>query len=149
MGTRDNKNEEELRALDTFVKLMRAANAVSERAHRHLPGTGLTETQFAVLEALVSLGPLFQRDIGRKILKSRANITLVVDNLEQRGLVRRERSKEDRRFMAVHLTETGRRLMEKVFPRHARILREEFSVLTAEEQEQLGRLCKKLGAGKR
>jgi MarR family 2-MHQ and catechol resistance regulon transcriptional repressor len=73
---------------------------------------------------------------------------MVIDNLEKRGLVRRERSMEDRRYFTVRLTEAGRRLMSGFFPGHAARITAEMGVLTHSEQEQLGRLCKKLGLGK-
>ncbi len=50
-------NKEETRALKTYVKLMRAAESMTARTHRHLSSTGLTISQFAVLEALYQLGP--------------------------------------------------------------------------------------------
>jgi MarR family 2-MHQ and catechol resistance regulon transcriptional repressor len=40
-----------------------------------------------------------QSDIGSKLLKSSGNITLVVDNLEKRSLVRRQRDDNDRRMV--------------------------------------------------
>jgi MarR family 2-MHQ and catechol resistance regulon transcriptional repressor len=89
-----------------------------------------------------------QVEIGKKILKSSGNMTLVIDNLEKRGLVRRERSKEDRRYFTVHLTEAGKKLIKEFFPTHAGRITAEMGVLTPSEQEQLGRLCKKLGLGK-
>ena len=56
---------------------------------------------------LLHLGPMHQRELGRKLLKSSGNITLVVDNLEKRGLVRREREREDRRFSAHRCADGG------------------------------------------
>ena len=72
-------------------------------------------------------------------------MTLVIDNLEKRGLVRRERSVEDRRFIQVHLTEEGTRLIRRVFPAHADAITRQLAVLTPEEQRALGNLCRKLG----
>lgn len=138
-------NREEERALATFVKLMRAAETVAVNTGRHLAGAGLTPSQFGVMEALFHLGPLNQRTIGRKILKSSGNITTVIDNLERRGLVARKRETEDRRFITVELTEEGRTLIAALFPRHATAIRTELSVLTPSEQDELGRLCRKLG----
>ena len=60
---------------------MRAASAISGRVHRHLAVDRLTESQFAILEALHHLGPLSQKRLSGKILKSGANVTTVVDNL--------------------------------------------------------------------
>jgi MarR family transcriptional regulator, 2-MHQ and catechol-resistance regulon repressor len=132
-------------SLAVFVKLMRAADTVANNVHRHLQREGLTISQFGILEALLHLGPMHQRQIGRKILKSHGNVTTVLDNLERRGLVVRRRQTEDRRFIAVDLTEEGRELISGLFPRHAAAIAEELGVLSTEEQRELARLCRKLG----
>ena len=145
MRQRYRGNQKETRALKTYVKLMRAAESMTARTHRHLSSTGLTISQFAVLEALYQLGPLSQREIGKKILRSSGNITMVIDNLEKNGLVRRERHEADRRFFIVHLTDKGYHLINKIFPPHAAVIAKDLGVLTAAEQDALARLCKKLG----
>lgn len=133
------------RALNTYTKLMRAAESVTSRVHRVLAEPKLTISQFGVLEALYHKGSLCQRDIAAKILKSTGNITLVIDNLEKQGLVRRERDNEDRRYLTIHLTAAGTALIARVFADvEAEIVREMKS-LTENEQVLLGSLCKKLG----
>src|SRR5437764_2070170 len=97
---------------------MRAAQSVGSRLNAVLDKAGLTESQFGVLEALYHLGPLHPCDLGAKLLCSSGNMTLVLDNLERSGLVRRQRGRADRRFITVHLTDAGRRLIAEVFPRH-------------------------------
>jgi MarR family 2-MHQ and catechol resistance regulon transcriptional repressor len=124
---------------------MRAAESITARTHRHLSSMGLSISQFGVLEALYHLGPLSQKEIGQKILRSSGNITMVIDNLEKRGLVRRARDRSDRRIYIIHLTDEGNNLINKIFPPHATVISDEMSVLTAAEQETLGNLCKKLG----
>lgn len=141
-------SRQEARALDAYVKLMRAAETITARVHKHLAAFGLTLSQFAVLEALYHLGPLYQREIGQKLLKSSGNITMVIDNLEKRDYVRRDRKKEDRRFLNVRLTGEGFELISKVFPPHTAVIAREMSVLSAGEQETMARLCKKLGLTK-
>jgi len=133
------------RVLNTYTKLMRAAESVTSRVHRVLSAPKLTISQFGVLEALFHKGPLCQRDIAAKILKSTGNITLVIDNLEKQGLVRRERDNEDRRYLTVHLTETGTNLITKVFADVEAAIAFEMVSLTEDEQDLLGSLCKKLG----
>src|ERR1035438_531805 len=91
-------------ALATYVRLMRAANSARTHASRHLGGTGLTLTQFAVLEALYHLGPMSLSDIAQKILTSGGNLTMVVGNLEKLGLAHRQKCPEDRRMLIVVLT---------------------------------------------
>ena len=130
-------------ALKTFTKLIRAAETVTAGAHELLPESGLTISQFGVLEALLHLGPLCQKEIAVKILKSTGNITQVIDNLEQRNLVIRKRNPDDRRYYAIHLTEEGRSFIAALFPEHAKRIAEAMSCLTLEEQQQLGNLCRK------
>lgn len=140
-------NSRKARALGTYVKLMRAAESITSRVHKHLSSVGLTVSQFGVLEAIFHLGPLSQRDLGRKILRSSGNITMVIDNLEKRRLVRRERDASDRRQYMVHLTDEGQKLIGEIFPSHAALITRELSVLSAADQKLLGNLCKKVGVG--
>jgi len=137
----------ETRALKTYVKLMRAAESITTRVHKHLSSAGLTVSQFGVLEAIYHLGPLSQKDLGRKILRSSGNITMVIDNLEKRRLVRRERDSSDRRIFVVHLTGEGQKLICKIFPSHAARITDELRVLDEKDQMMLGNLCKKVGMG--
>jgi MarR family transcriptional regulator, 2-MHQ and catechol-resistance regulon repressor len=132
-------------ALDTYIKLMRAAESVTARLEPGMAAVGLTVGQFGALEALLHLGPLCQRDLGRKLLRSSGNITVVVGNLALRGLVRRSRRRDDRRFITVRLTEKGRRLISTLFPHHVSLLVREMTPLSPHEQAELGRLCRLLG----
>ena len=141
--------DSEQRALGAYTKLMRAAESVTARTNRAMSAAGLTISQFGVLEALLHKGPLCQRDIGAKILKSSGNMTMVIDNLEKRGLVRRERDIQDRRYFTVYLTEEGQALIEDVFPQVMSGIVEEMSVLEQTEQEELSRLCRILGTKER
>lgn len=137
-------NEKERLALSTFVKLLRASETVSAQVHSHLAGVKLTTSQFGVLEALYHLGPMCQRDIAKKILKSTGNLTTVIDNLEKSELVRRERNEDDRRYFTVVITEMGEKLMRKFFPDHANRIMQAMDTLSESEQKQFGILCKKL-----
>jgi MarR family 2-MHQ and catechol resistance regulon transcriptional repressor len=139
----------EQHALGAYIKLMRAAGAVNDRYAALLRAAGLTPSQFGVLEALHFLGPLRQVDLAAKILKSSGNITMVVDHLEQQGLVERERNLEDRRCVSVSLTAAGAKLIAGLYPQVAAQIVQSFTVLTAKEQAQLGDLCKKLGTSLR
>lgn len=145
MGTQYQGTEDEVRALDTYIKLVRATDSLSSRIHRHLEAINLTITQFGVLEALLHLGPLYQRDLASKLLKSGGNITLVIDNLEKRELVKRDRQTQDRRCIKVSLTAKGQQLISQIFPSHVAAIMNEMSILTSSEQEELGRLCRRVG----
>ena len=106
-----------------------------------------TSSQFGVLEALMHVGPLCQRELGAKILKSSGNITMVIDNLEKRGLVERRRDTGDRRYVTVYLTASGKQLIATIFPRHMERIKDELRVLSSSDQQNLGKLCRTIGLG--
>ncbi len=149
MGTHYQGTTAEQRALDTYIKLMRAAESVTSRVNQHLTDNRLTVSQFGVLEALLHLGPMNQGVLGEKILKSSGNMTLVIDNLEKRHLVHRDRNENDRRCITVSLTNEGEALIRSIFPAHVAQITEQLQVLSPEEQQRLGQLAKKLGLQKR
>jgi MarR family 2-MHQ and catechol resistance regulon transcriptional repressor len=124
---------------------MRAAESVTVRVNRFMSHHSLTISQFGVLEALLHKGSLCQRDIAVKILKSTGNITLVIDNLEKRGLVKRERDSDDRRYFTINLTTAGMELIAMAFTDVESAIVAEMNTLDEHEQELLGSLCKKLG----
>lgn len=145
MGTAYDGSEEEKLALDTFIKLMRAAHWSAVMPAETRERVGLTRGQFGVLEALHHLGPMMQSTLADKLLSSSSNISVVIDNLEKRELVERRPSPEDRRRRVAHLTEKGEELIQEIFPKHVERIARVMEGLTEEEQRQLGRLCRKLG----
>jgi MarR family 2-MHQ and catechol resistance regulon transcriptional repressor len=145
VGTHYKGKPSEVRALNTYIKLLRGADSVGSRLKAQIASHGLTETQFGTLEILLHLGAQTTGELTRRQLSTGGNLTLVVDNLEKRGLVKRRRCLEDRRVVYVELTGEGRELIARIFPAHVAAITRQMSVLTAAEQDELARLCKKVG----
>jgi MarR family 2-MHQ and catechol resistance regulon transcriptional repressor len=149
MSTHYTGTPAERLALDGYIKLSRAAESVTTAINGYLKEHELTISQFGVLEAVYHRGPLAQKDVAQKILKSDGNLTMVIDNLVKRALVERVRDETDRRRVYVHLTARGRDLITTIFPDHVQRVLTTMSALTPEEQEQLALLCRKLGLAQR
>lgn len=149
MGTHYLGTPTETLALNSYIKLSRAAESVTVRINSHLSDYQLTTSQFGVLEALYHLGPLQVGHLGEKILRSSGNMTLVIDNLVKRGLVVRRPKPDDRRCIEIQLTQPGSELIEGIMPGHVAHVVQAMSVLTAEEQRALADLCRKLGRGQK
>ena len=147
MPTHYQGKPKEILALDTYIKLTRATNSLENRLLAHGALCKLTMSQFGVLEALYHLGPMCQGQLGQKLLKPTGNMTMVVDNLEKAGYVRRVRSAEDRRMITIELTSAGKEEIERVLPLHVAAITAELSVLTPAEQATLSELARKLGLG--
>jgi MarR family 2-MHQ and catechol resistance regulon transcriptional repressor len=140
----ESKSSQQRLALATYIRLMRAANAARTHASRQLEGSGLTLSQFAVLEALYHLGPMSLSDIAEKILTTGGNLTMVAGNVEKQGLAHRQKSPQDGRVLIMTLTPKGKALIRRIFPAHADAITEFMGALTPEQQEDLGNLCRAL-----
>jgi MarR family 2-MHQ and catechol resistance regulon transcriptional repressor len=135
-------------SLTAFSQFIWASDSIRARLFTFLGRHDMTASQFGVLDALYHLGSHTQRDLGSHILKSGGNITMVVDNLEKSGLVRRERSQKDRRMVNVHITEQGRKRFRRILPRVLHFIEDEMSGLSQRELRELGRLCVRIGSNK-
>ena len=140
-------NERTQRALAAYTNLVRATDTVVSALTRQLASFGLTMGQFRALEALLHLGPMSQVILADKMFTSENNASAVAAKLEKRGLVSRERQEKGSVRVTVRLTPEGQKLIEKVFPLHATVIRAGMSALNGRELKTLRNLCRKLGQG--
>ena len=112
----------------------------------NLSGAGLGESDFRVLEVLLRKGPLPVNTIGPKVWLTPGSISVAMDRLEKKALVRRKTT-GDRRVRLVELTAKGHALVSSTFRQHAAATEEVARVLSKEERLSLLRLLKKLGKG--
>lgn len=138
------KNNNEL-SLDLFIVLARAYNSVIAHSTRSIQSYGLNSTEFGVLDLLYHKGPQPLQKIGEKVLISSGNITYVVDKLQNKKLLVRIASPDDRRVIFADLTEEGRAFIEDVFPQHQNTIVDSVAGLDLEEKKQVIELLKKLG----
>src|SRR5689334_25303326 len=109
-------------ALDLWIVLARAFDAVGRHARAHIARHGLAGAEFGILEVLYHKGPLAVCEAQRRILLQSGSTTYVVDKLVRKQLVRRTPNPKDKRGTLLVLTSKGRAFMSKVFPEHAATL---------------------------
>lgn len=131
--------------VDAYVHLVRTADRVFADVSRGLNEHNLTASQFSALKALCIKGPMPQKDVATSILKSTGNVTLVIDNLERRGLVLRTRGVSDRRVFDIAVTDAGRELFESIYAAHLDRIRSEMGALDSADCEHLISLLERIG----
>lgn len=89
----------------------RAANLMRGAIEERLKKYGLTAPQWAVLARLTEEDGLNHSEICARLFFDKPTITGIVGRLEKKGLVKRLKGTKDRRVVAIHLTDRGRRLM--------------------------------------
>jgi MarR family transcriptional regulator, 2-MHQ and catechol-resistance regulon repressor len=142
--SKDKQQRKRRRALEAYARLQRAAAVSAAAADTALTPFGLSASQYGVLDALVARGPLHQQELARTAGRSKAQMTAIIDALEARGVVVRERHPTDRRFTSVHLTDAGRALLDEVEPARTDAIVALMGALSGDQRTRLGRLCRRL-----
>ena len=128
-----------------WLVLIKAYHSLLGFTEHTLKDSGLGESEFRILEALLHKGPMPVNVIGPKVFLTPGSISVAVDRLLKRGLVTRTGSPTDRRVRVVDLTPAGRKLIERVFAAHAAQVDELGQVLSAKERRQIARGLKAFG----
>jgi len=128
-----------------WLVLVKAFQAASKYLYAGLAESGIDDTDFRILEALLNKGPLPVNTIGPKVFLTPGSISTAVDRLVERGLVSRVESPEDRRVRIVSLTAKGRALIAPVFRKHAAEIKRIFADASPKELRALETALKKLG----
>ncbi len=144
MRAKDGK-EINTAGVHVWLVLWKAFRSLARHGQTSLRETGLGDSDFRVLEALLHKGPLPVNTIGPKVDLTPGSISVAVDRLESKALVVRSGDSEDRRVRMVELTAHGRSLISQAFQRHADAMEKAVEALSKEERATLIGLLKKMG----
>lgn len=99
-----------------FVSLLKTSDSLAQEIERILKGQGLTATQYNVLRILRGAEPngLACREVGDRMISHDPDMTRLLDRMEKRRLITRERQKEDRRVVRTRITPEGLALLKKL-----------------------------------
>ena len=128
-----------------WLVLLKAFQAVMPHAAQSIGRTKLGDSDFRVLEVLLTKGPLPVNTLGPKVWLTPGSISVAVDRLVKKDLASRNDRPRDRRVRQVELTAKGRALITRGFREHAAAMESVVSVLSKNERLTLLRLLKKLG----
>jgi len=132
---------------DALLSILKAA----DRVHRYFQGLmgpwGLTAQQFNVLRILRGAGPegLPTLDVGERMVEKTPGITRLLDRLEEKRLVRRERCAADRRQVLCYLTDEGNALLAELDEPISAGDQACMARLSQDEQRQLSELLSRTG----
>ena len=126
------------------IGILRASNLLVDDLKKTLKNYPINATEFSVMEFLYSKGEKSIQEIRDRILLASGSATYVVDNLERKEYVRRIVNQNDRRVTYIKLTETGKDLINDIFPTHKKNTKKIFNDLTNEELIILKEILKKI-----
>jgi DNA-binding MarR family transcriptional regulator len=114
-----------------ILKQFQCVNAAAANG----PHVGLNMQELRVIEFLGNEGPRMMRELAEHISVAVNTLTTIVDSLEAKEFVSRQRSEEDRRVIRVELTRPGREIHQSLVEANLRLFRSMLSALTEDEQE--------------
>lgn len=124
------------------------AKLMAELMNRELKDTGLSHVSFAALMFLYSTPSAVDRvnpsDLCNYTGETRTNMTRIVDDLVERGLVKREPNPEDRRRVDLMLSDAGVAMVEEILPKLRRRGSAVFETFDEAEKQALTQLLTKL-----
>jgi DNA-binding MarR family transcriptional regulator len=131
MTTLDRRAADMQELVQDILKQFQSVNAAAANG----PHAALNVQELRVVEYLGNEGPRMMRELAGYLAVAVNSMTGIVDHLEQKGLVRRHRSEEDRRVVRVELTDLGRTTYQSLAELNMRLFRTMLGALTADEQE--------------
>lgn len=127
-----------------WIRFLRFSLLSNKKLDEELQKLDLTTPQFYVLATIGYTGGLPFSDIGKKMMVTVSNLTGIVDRLEEKALVVRERDSRDRRIVHVKPTKKGMETFRCTVPLFEQNVAEFFAPLDKEEQKELSSLLRKL-----
>ncbi len=123
--------------IDSWKRLQRAAE-------KNLLRADLSVAELRILKVLREQGSTPMNRFSTETMLSQPTITGMVDKLEERGLVERVRSVEDRREVLIAITPKGSETLAKGMDLHRQFVEKSLSALRPEDVDLLVRLLKRL-----
>lgn len=127
---------------EALLNLMVAGEYVRERMERLCVAWGITPSQYNVLRILRGAPDGHPRcEIARRMIDRAPDVTRLVDRLERRGLVERDRSAADRRLSLTRITADGASLVERMLPSMEAEQRHFAERISLRDRRELSRIC--------
>lgn len=126
------------RATEVLINLIRTDSLVTTALSRRFRRYGLSLSSFNALVILRQTREgVNPHEIADRLLVTRAAVTAILDALEAKKLIRRDRSGVDGRMSLIGITDAGKRLLDRLLPEHFAAERAMASVLGTNEKELL------------
>jgi DNA-binding MarR family transcriptional regulator len=131
-------------AEETYNAVISTQRAIKQATLVLVSAQALTHPQYQALREIAKNGAMLMREISDAMLVTPANVTGIVDRLEEKGLITRKVSQGDRRATIVELTPEGRAVQERVAKKQGELVQRALGTFTADEQRTLRGLLQKL-----
>lgn len=128
---------------EALYHVMMAASHIRERLDKVCNEFDITQGQYSVLRILKGVAPegYPRGEIASRMLERAPDVTRLVDRLEERGLVERDRTRDDRRLSLTRITKKGLDLLDAIQPRINEVYNSFSERINIRDRKELARIC--------
>jgi len=131
-----------------FIALQRAADQLALQAEQLLKSNGLSGAQYNVLRILRGAEPhgLACSSIAERMISHDPDMTRLLDRMEKRSWITRERQSDDRRVVKTRITSAGLELLKRLDPRIRELHKQQFAHMPATRVKTMAELLEEICA---
>jgi len=129
-----------------WIAVARAHQIIEKTLNARLAPHGVRLAHHDILANIYRFAGLTQNELAGRLLVGRSNLSMLLPELEKRGLIERYGDDADRRVRRLRLTPEGLRLTETTLAVQARAIEDMMTILSDEECNALGDYMRRLGA---
>ncbi len=121
----------------SWIAVARACQLMQQSLARSLAHLDIKSPHLDILVNLFRFEGISQQELARKLLVGRSNMSMLLPQMEKRGLIKRRGDKQDKRVLRLYLTEEGRRVTEEAMAIQTALIDRTLSDAPIEECESI------------
>jgi MarR family transcriptional regulator, organic hydroperoxide resistance regulator len=124
----------------SWISVARACQLMQQALARALVPLDIKPPHLDILINLYRFGGISQQELARKLLVGRSNMSMLLPQMEKRGLLERRPDPRDKRVLRLFLTDEGRSLSEKAMLIQTELIEHTLSETPVDECQQLAEI---------
>lgn len=121
----------------SWIAVARACQLMQQSLARSLAHLDIKPPHLDILVNLFRFEGISQQELAHKLLVGRSNMSMLLPQMEKRGLIERRGDKQDKRVLRLYLTEEGRRITEEAMTIQTALIDRMLSDAPIEECESI------------
>lgn len=121
-----------------WIAVARASQLIHQKLGRELSALDIKVPHLDILANLYRFEGISQQDLARKLLVGRSNISMLLPQIEKRGLIIRRKDETDKRVLRLYLTDKGREITLKALAIELELIEHSMSTTTVDECNFVG-----------
>jgi DNA-binding MarR family transcriptional regulator len=127
-----------------WIAVAKASQIIHQKLAKALISLDIKVPHLDILANLYRFEGISQQDLARKLLVGRSNISMLLPQIEKRGLIERRADEHDKRILRLYLTDKGRDITRQALAIELQLIEHSMSTTTVEECNQVGEVMSRM-----